>query len=84
MVLKVDNQHSSTVIATCSLTNWIVGFDWIVLDDCWHPTRNDNGTLVPFAQFFPDGMKPVIDYVHSLGMKVGGDRCANAQPSNFL
>ena len=47
------------------------GFEWIVLDDCWHPSRDANGTLVPFPDFFPDGMKPVIDYVHSLGLKFG-------------
>eukprot|EP00937_MAST-01D_sp_MAST-1D-sp2_P007303 g7303.t1 len=47
------------------------GFEWIVLDDCWHPSRNSNNTLVPFPDFFPDGMKPVIDYVHSLGLKFG-------------
>ena len=31
-----------------------LGFNWIVLDDCWHPSRADNGTLVPFPDFFPD------------------------------
>ena len=30
-----------------------------------------NGTLIPFAPYFPDGLKPVIDYVHSLGLKFG-------------
>eukprot|EP00041_Stephanoeca_diplocostata_P018620 m.390962 g.390962 ORF g.390962 m.390962 type:complete len:408 (-) comp21066_c0_seq2:315-1538(-) len=47
------------------------GYEWIVLDDCWHPSRPDNGTLVPFPEFFPNGMQPVIDYVHSLGLKFG-------------
>jgi hypothetical protein len=27
--------------------------------DCWHPTRDANGTLVPFAPYFPNGMKAV-------------------------
>lgn len=48
-----------------------LGYEWIVLDDCWHPSRDSNGTLVPFERFFPDGMKPVIDYVHSKGLKFG-------------
>ena len=26
-----------------------LGFEWVVIDDCWHPTRADNGTLIPFA-----------------------------------
>ena len=37
-----------------------LGYNWIVLDDCWHPSRDSNGTLVPFPRFFPDGMEPVI------------------------
>eukprot|EP01047_Picozoa_sp_COSAG01_P002775 COSAG01_NODE_76_length_28332_cov_298.876992_5_plen_108_part_00 len=36
-----------------------LGYDWIVLDDCWHPHRDSNGSLVPFPRFFPNGMKPV-------------------------
>jgi len=48
-----------------------LGYDWIVLDDCWHPTRSADGTLVPDPDFFPDGLPPVIDYVHSLGFKFG-------------
>ena len=48
-----------------------LGYSWIVLDDCWHPHRDANGSLVPFPRFFPNGMKPVIDYVHSLGLTFG-------------
>eukprot|EP00948_MAST-09A_sp_MAST-9A-sp1_P004076 g4076.t1 len=48
-----------------------LGYNWIVLDDCWKPTRNSNGTLVPNPDWFPNGMKPVIDFVHSLGLKFG-------------
>ena len=48
-----------------------LGYNWVILDDCWHPSRDDNGTLVPFPRFFPNGMKPVIDYVHSKGLQFG-------------
>eukprot|EP00966_Prymnesium_polylepis_P096807 2242853-Prymnesium_polylepis.1 len=48
-----------------------LGYNWVILDDCWHPSRDSNGTLVPFPRFFPDGMKPVIDYVHSKGLQFG-------------
>jgi alpha-galactosidase len=48
-----------------------LGYNWVILDDCWHPSRDENDTLVPFPRFFPDGMKPVIDYVHSLGLQFG-------------
>ena len=53
-----------------------LGYTWIVLDDCWHPHRASNGSLVPFPRFFPHGMKPVIDYVHSLGLTFGLCACA--------
>ena len=36
-----------------------LGYNWIILDDCWHPSRDENGTLVPYPEFFPDGMVPV-------------------------
>merc|ERR1719469_270309 len=60
-----------------------LGYNWVTLDDCWHPSRDENDTLVPFPRFFPDGMKPVIDYVHSLGLQFGlytsvGDRTCHA------
>lgn len=57
-----------------------LGYEWVILDDCWHPSRDEKtGELVPFERFFPNGMKPVIDYVHSKGLKFGlytsvGDR----------
>ncbi len=57
--------------ATSGTSMQDLGYNWIVLDDCWHPHRAANGSLVPFPRFFPDGMKPVIDYVHSLGLTFG-------------
>jgi alpha-galactosidase len=35
------------------------------------PNRDANGNLVPNPAKFPDGIKPVADYVHSLGLKLG-------------
>ena len=29
-----------------------LGFEWVVIDDCWHPTRAANGTLEPFTPYF--------------------------------
>ena len=48
-----------------------LGYNWVVLDDCWHPSRDANGTLVPFERFFPHGMKATIDYVHSQNISFG-------------
>ena len=48
-----------------------MGFEWVVIDDCWHPSRAENGTLIPYKDYFPNGIKPVVDFVHSLGLKFG-------------
>ncbi len=47
------------------------GYQYIVIDDHWHGGRGTDGRLFPDAQKFPDGMKAVSDYVHSLGLKFG-------------
>lgn len=53
------------------------GYNYIVLDDGWMAKeRNKNGDLVPDPQKFPNGLKPVIDYVHSKGLKFGLYNCA--------
>jgi len=53
------------------------GYNYIVLDDGWMAKeRNKNGDLVPDPQKFPNGLKVVIDYVHSKGLKFGLYNCA--------
>ncbi len=53
------------------------GYTYIVLDDGWMAKeRNKNGDLVPDPQKFPNGLKTVIDYVHSKGLKFGLYNCA--------
>jgi len=68
--LCTDTQIRQTADAFISTGMAAAGYQWIVLDDCWHPTRQ-NGVLVPLKSSFPDGMKPVADYVHSKGLKFG-------------
>ncbi len=48
-----------------------LGYDYVVVDDCWQGGRTANGTLYPDPTRFPNGMKVVADYVHSLGLKFG-------------
>ena len=56
------------------------GYNYIVLDDGWMAKeRNKNGDLVPDPAKFPNGLKMVIDYVHSKGMKFGLYNCAGTQ-----
>ena len=33
--------------------------------------RPDNGWLLPVKERFPHGMKPLVDFVHGLGFKMG-------------
>lgn len=48
------------------------GWNTIVMDDWWHAdTRAADGKPQPNATRFPNGLKPVADYVHSKGMKFG-------------
>jgi len=53
------------------------GYEYLVIDDCWQePVRGADGRLVPDRKKFPNGMKPVADYVHSKGLKFGIYSCA--------
>lgn len=54
------------------------GYEYIVLDDGWmvKDHRDKNGDLIPDPVKFPHGMKALIDYVHSKGLKFGLYNCA--------
>ncbi|MEV1121959.1 glycoside hydrolase family 27 protein [Actinosynnema sp. NPDC049800] len=48
------------------------GYTYLNLDDCWMAReRDERGLLVPDPAKFPDGLKPVADYVHERGLKFG-------------
>lgn len=47
------------------------GYEFIVIDDCWQISRDENGEIVVDKERFPNGMKYVADYVHSKGLKFG-------------
>ncbi|KAF2466516.1 glycoside hydrolase [Lindgomyces ingoldianus] len=48
-----------------------LGYNYIVLDDCWSIGRNESGYLIPNPLKFPNGMKYIADKLHSMGMKFG-------------
>lgn len=66
-----------------------VGYQYIVIDDCWQEKqRDENNRLVPSKVKFPNGIKPVADYVHSKGLKFGiyscvGNRTCADFPGSF-
>jgi alpha-galactosidase len=47
------------------------GYQYVVVDDCWHGTRNARGFIQPDEKRFPSGMKALGDYIHSKGLKFG-------------
>jgi len=47
------------------------GYQYVVVDDCWHGKRDANGFITADPQRFPSGMKAIADYVHSKGLKFG-------------
>ena len=47
------------------------GYQYIVIDDCWQVSRDEDGNIVADPQKFPSGIKALADYVHGLGLKFG-------------
>jgi alpha-galactosidase len=47
------------------------GYQYVVIDDCWHGTRDENGFITADPKKFPSGIKALADYVHSKGLKFG-------------
>ncbi len=53
-----------------------VGYQYVVIDDCWQVSRDADGNIVADAQRFPSGIKALADYIHSKGLKFGLYSCA--------
>ena len=47
------------------------GYQYIVIDDCWQKSRDADGNIVADPERFPGGIKALVDYVHSKGLKFG-------------
>ncbi len=47
------------------------GYQYLVIDDCWHGSRDENGFIQADAKRFPSGIKALADYVHGKGLKFG-------------
>jgi alpha-galactosidase len=55
------------------------GYEYVVIDDCWQVSRDENGNIVPDPERFPSGMKALADYIHSKGLKFGLYSCAGSK-----
>lgn len=47
------------------------GYRYINIDDGFFGRRDSQGRLLVHATRFPDGLKPVVDYIHAKGFKAG-------------
>lgn len=52
------------------------GYEYVVIDDCWHGERDSLGFIQPHPERFPSGIKALADYVHAKGLKFGIYSCA--------
>jgi alpha-galactosidase len=66
------------------------GYDYVNLDGGWDLLqRSADGQLQPNPSLFPQGIKPVADYVHSLGLKfgiytsIGNENCAGTTAGSY-
>ena len=65
------------------------GYEYVVIDDCWSLKERDaSGRIVEDPEKFPQGIKALADYIHSLGLKFGMYSCAGlrtcaAYPASF-
>jgi alpha-galactosidase len=67
------------------------GYTYVNLDGGWDlPQRDAHGGLQPDPRKFPKGIKPVADYVHSLGLKfgiytsAGTENCARTSAGSYV
>ena len=60
---------TSSKLVTSGLRD--VGYNYVVLDDCWSDGRDSAGYLQVDKQRFPHGMKWMAKHIHDLGMLYG-------------
>lgn len=65
---KLIRQTADALVATGMRD---AGYQYLVIDDCWHGERDAQGNIQPDPKRFPDGIKALADYVHAQGLKFG-------------
>ncbi|MCJ1350814.1 MAG: hypothetical protein MMC33_000795 [Icmadophila ericetorum] len=48
-----------------------LGYQYVILDDCWSAGRSESGTLMANTTKFPNGMAHVAAQLHGMGLKFG-------------
>jgi alpha-galactosidase len=72
-------KHTADIMVSSGMKD--AGYNYLVLDDGWMTMERDSitGNLVPDPKKFPHGMKALVDYVHSKGLKFGLYNCAGTK-----
>lgn len=53
------------------------GYQYVVIDDNYLLKERDaDGNMIPNPDTFPNGFRPLADYIHNLGLKFGMYNCA--------
>jgi alpha-galactosidase len=62
-------RHAADAMVSSGMKD--AGYRYIVIDDCWHGTRDAHGDIQADPQQFPSGIGALAAYVHGLGLKFG-------------
>eukprot|EP01090_Pellita_catalonica_P015504 TRINITY_DN421_c0_g1_i1.p1 TRINITY_DN421_c0_g1~~TRINITY_DN421_c0_g1_i1.p1 ORF type:complete len:410 (+),score=50.57 TRINITY_DN421_c0_g1_i1:77-1306(+) len=67
------NEKEIKSIASAMANNGMkeLGYNYVILDDCWAGNRTKEGNITADQSRFPSGMKNLADYVHKLDLKLG-------------
>jgi len=76
---KIVREMADALVATGMSK---LGYEYIVLDDCWQSARKGDGTIIADSTMFPSGIKNLADYVHSKGLKFGIHTCGGRLSCN--
>jgi alpha-galactosidase len=65
-----------------------MGYQYLVIDDHWEGGRDPQGHLRFNPQKFPGGIKPLADYIHGKGLKLGiysdaGDKTCGGEVGSY-
>lgn len=62
-------KHQADLMVELGLKD--VGYRNINIDDGYFGLRDEKGNMTPNTDRFPNGLKEVVDHIHSLGLKAG-------------
>jgi len=69
LINEIQMKETADAFVALGLTD--VGYQYLVIDDCWQGTRDKDGIIEADTIKFPKGMKAVGDYIHDKGLKFG-------------